>query len=246
MGCGDPRAASTAGTTTTSPSQEVAAEIASVALGADGASLVVGLESGPIDASADCVVDLMQRVEFEEDRIHLGVTYVVAPPDEIAGGHCDAAPPDVRVALKGTLAGRHVITQDPVARWVPTTTGGYRRCELPDCDAGTGQTPLAATCEDGTLAAAARSGDVPRHAGLANTRCEAPWAVLDIDIGAAACPASDSLNPCAGTWVRRTYWQTTTHTWEQVGASVGPGCGDIAAVVPEFPTDLCHNLPALP
>jgi len=103
------------------------------------------------------------------------------------------------------------------------------------------------TCVDPTLADAVRSGDVPRRVGLSNKRCQLPWAVIDVDVGAGACPATgDAPNPCAGQDVQRTYWRAAGHTWTQVGSSTGQGCGEIATIVPEFPIELCADLPALP
>lgn len=204
----------------------------------------------PVDgAEGACAIELGRNLDFEEDRIYLTVTYVTHHPDgDPAFGGCEITTRDVTVELDGPLAGRHVMTQLPPGRWVPGADGQpYLRCELPACDPATGVAPLPVTCDDPTLADAARSSDVPRHSGLANKRCELPWAAIDIDIGAGACPASgDGPNPCAGTNIRRTYWHADGYTWRQVGSSTGSGCGDIATTVPDFPLHLCEDMPPLP
>lgn len=89
--------------------------------------------------------------------------------------------------------------------------------------------------------------DVPRHAGLGEVRCEEPFAVVEVDVGAAGCPATGDPadNPCAGAWVRRTYWRIEDGAWVAVGADAGPGCGGIPALAPDFPSHLCADLPAL-
>ena len=231
------------------PPVQFAAEIASVAAGADGRSIVARVDALPEDgATGPCEIEVSHSVELEDDRIYLGVTYLTHDPEQ-AGVFtgCPTAPREVTVDLGAPLDGRHVITQDPTGRWVPGAEGAYALCELPACDAATGATPLPATCDDSTLADAARSGDVPRHAGLGPSRCELPWAVIDIDVGAGACPATgEGPDPCAGENVRRTYWRTAGYTWRQVGSSAGSGCGEIATIVPEFPLHLCADLPPLP
>jgi hypothetical protein len=245
--CGD--ASSNADNNETSATQSRwSAEISSVSPGADGQSPIARVDVLPVEGSTGaCAVDVQHTVEREGDLVYVNVTFSTNDPaPDPRFPLCDTAPRDVVIELGSPLAGRHVITQVPIARWRPTSTGDYERCELPACDPNTGATPQAATCDDTTLADAVRNSDVPRHAGLANKRCELPWAVIDVDIGAGACPATgDGTNTCSGQNIRRTYWKTAGYTWEQVGASTGTGCGDIASAVPEFPIHLCADLPAV-
>jgi hypothetical protein len=248
-GCGD--VSSNADNSEVSATQSAgwSAEVGSVSPGADGQSLIARVDVLPVEGSIGaCAVDVEHTVELEGNVVYVNVTFSInGPAPDPRFPLCDTAPRDVVIELGSPLAGRHVITQTPIARWRPTKTGDYERCELPGCDPNTGATPQLATCDDTTLADAVRNSDVPRHAGLANKRCELPWAVIDVDIGAGACPASgDGTNTCSGRNIRRTYWKAAGYTWEQVGASTGTGCGDIASVVPEFPIHLCADLPALP
>jgi hypothetical protein len=168
------------------PPQTFGAEVAGVRPGPDAQSLVASVDGLPADGSEGaCAVELGRSLDFEEDRIHLTVTYVTHYPDgDPAFGGCETTTRDIMVDLGGPLAGRHVMPQLPSSRWVPGADGQpYGRCELPACDPATGVAPLPVTCDDATLGDAARSSDVPRHAGLANERCELPWAVIDIDDG---------------------------------------------------------------
>ena len=248
VGCGD-ATRSEDSAASASVAGRWSAEISSVTSGTDGQSLVARIDVLPVEGSTGpCAVEVDHTVEPEGDLLHVNVTFssTVAGPDPTFP-MCDTSPRDVVIELGAPLAGRDVITQTPIARWRSATNGGYERCELPSCDPSTGTTPLPATCEDSTLADAVRSTDVPRHAGLANKRCELPWAVVDVDTGAGACPArGDGVNPCAGQNVRRTYWKVAGYTWNEVGASAGSGCGDIDTMVPDFPLTLCEDLPPLP
>ena len=249
VGCGDVRNNANNSQMSATQSGRWAAEVSSVSPGADGQSLIARVDVLPVEGSTgECAVDVEHTVEPEGNVVYVNVSFTLdAPAPDPLFPLCETAPRDVVIELGSPLAGRHVITQTPIARWRPTTAGNYERCELPGCDPGTGTTPQPATCGDTTLADAVRNSDVPRHAGLGNKRCELPWAVIDVDIGAGACPASgDGTNTCSGQNVRRTYWKAVGYTWEPVGASTGTGCGDIASVVPGFPIHLCTDLPSLP
>lgn len=225
-----------------------AAAISSVSAHRDGHSLIARIDVLPVEGSTGaCHVELDHHLDVERDLVFVGISFrsAVAGPDP-AFPECDTAPRDVIIDVGSPLDGRHIVTQTPQARWRPTTADGYERCDLPSCDPATGAAPTPAACDDSTLAAAVRDGDVPRRSGLANKQCRLPWAVIDVDVGAGSCPASgDGKNPCAGQNVRRTYWRAAGYTWEQVGASTGAGCGDVHSILPEFPIDLCADLPAI-
>lgn len=248
VGCGDARGIADNKEVSAQPGRW-SAEVSAVSPGADGQSLIVRVDVLPVEGSTGaCAVDIEHNGEPIGEVVYVDVAFRSnAPAPDPLFPLCDTAPRDLVIELAAPLAGRHVITQTPVARWRPTTAGDYERCELPVCDSNTGASPPSATCDDATLADAVRSGDVPRHVGLANKQCELPWAVIDVDVGAGACPASgDGTNPCSGQDIRRTYWKAAGYTWEQVGASTGTGCGDIASIVPAFPIHLCADLPAFP
>jgi hypothetical protein len=104
-----------------------------------------------------------------------------------------------------------------------------------------------ASCDNGTLHDTIANSDVPRHFGMSNEHCEVPYAVVDVDVGAGACPATGDAgdNPCAGQDIRRMYWHVEDGAWVQIGSDPGPGCGAIADVAPDFPAALCADLPAI-
>jgi hypothetical protein len=106
-----------------------------------------------------------------------------------------------------------------------------------------------ASCDNSTLRDTIANADVPRHFGMGNSRCEEPFAVVDVDVGAGACPVTGDPtdNPCAGENIRRLYFRIDADAaaWTVAGSDPGPGCGTITATIPDFPTHLCHDLPAL-
>jgi hypothetical protein len=104
-----------------------------------------------------------------------------------------------------------------------------------------------ASCDNGTLRAAVSNADVPGHFGMGETRCDEPYAMVDADVGAGACPVDDTgPNRCAGQDVRRKYWKIHWEAWTAVASDPGPGCGRVTDQVPDFPTQLCADLPAVP
>lgn len=248
VGCGRQPAAGDDVASSAAVSATWAAAISSVSAHRDGHSVIARVDVLPVEGpTGACHVEIDQSVDVERDVVFVGVTFRsgVEGPDP-AFPECETAPREVIIDVGSPLDRRHIITQTPQARWRPTTDDGYERCDLPSCDPATGTAPKPAACDDSTLADAARNSDVPRHSGLGNKRCRLPWAVIDVDVGAGSCPASgDGKNPCAGHIIRRTYWRAAGYTWEQVGASTGAGCGDVVPIVPEFPIDLCADLPPI-
>jgi len=251
VGCGS-GSASDAGGTPSDPSSRPGpylTEVSAIRVGADGRSLVVTAAKLPVAGSTgDCQVTVGHTVEQEADRLYvvLTVTSRVEGPDPDYPD-CRTAPRPVTVDVGGPVDGRAVMTQAPRARWNAGPDGRYRICSLPACDPDTGSVPAPVTCDDGSLAEAVRAGDVPAHAGLGQSACELPWAVIDVDVGAGACPATgDGTNPCAGRTVHRTYWKADGPTWTALGQSTGSGCGDAAELLPGFPQRLCQGLGALP
>lgn len=104
-----------------------------------------------------------------------------------------------------------------------------------------------AACDDATLHDAIANADVPAHFRMPVTRCEDPFAVVDVDHGAGACPQSGEpeTNSCAGQAVQRMYWRIVAERWELIGYDENEGCGRIAEVAPDFPAHLCADLPAV-
>ena len=248
------------------PSTSISEHVASPALEISGISpsdnpaALVAAVTMPVGEGA-CAIDVETRVEYEADRIYLGLTYTEdqthvyevkeeglvfidgsSPVDD-----CERAARQVEVSLDGPLAGRAVITQLPVAHWLSSVDGRYSRCELPVCDPHTGSPPPEPACGDATLPDAVRGGDVPRRAGIDVRACELPWAVVDIDVGAGACPATgEPGNACAGKNIDRSYWRAADGRWDLLAYSSGPGCGQVLEHVPEFPAAMCADLPPVP
>lgn len=233
-------------------------EILGLEPGADPAMLVVTAAAVPT-GTGPCEVEVVPSLEYEADRIYLTLHFseLQITVEEVLsdGGHraieassatdgCELLTRPIEVALDGPLAGRSVVTQNPMAYWRVDVDGTYRRCVLPACDPETGESPASAACGDSTLPDAVRRGDVPRRASIDVRACEMPWAVVDIDIGAGACPATgEPGNPCAGLNIDRSYWKASDGAWEVLAYSSGPGCGDVLDVLPELPERLCAELP---
>jgi hypothetical protein len=104
-----------------------------------------------------------------------------------------------------------------------------------------------ASCDGATLHDAIANSDVPAHFRMPLSRCEAPFAVVDVDYGAGACaPTGEaSTNPCANQQVHRMYWRITADRWDLIAYDDNAGCGEIHEVAPEFPKSLCQDLPAI-
>jgi hypothetical protein len=154
---------------------------------------------------------------------------------------CELASRTVTVQLEAPLAGRGVT--DPFGSEFWIKDGRWVGCDQVAMTCVVDP----ASCDGSTLHDSIANADVPRRFGMANERCEAPYAVVDVDIGAGACPATGEPtdNPCADQNVTRMYWHIENDTWVQVGRTDGPGCGDILSQAPDFPTKLCADLPAV-
>jgi len=259
--CGQtPGAGSGSDTTISQVASTAALEISAVGRGTESAALVATAEAVP-NGTGPCAVEVTPFVEYEADRIYLSLLYTVEATqvsEIVEGGGfrtieqstsidgCDLETTPIEVILDGPLDHRTVITQDPATIWQAGPDGAYRRCELPACDPDTGQVPATAACGDSTLPDAVRAGDVPRRAGIDVRACELPWAVVDIDTGAGACPATgEPVNPCAGEIIHRSYWSAVDGTWVVLAYSSGAGCGDVLDVLADFPPRLCADLPAV-
>jgi hypothetical protein len=220
------------------------AEVSALRVGADGHSLVATIPVLPVRGSTGvCAVKVTHTLDFAKNRVFVWLVYETRFLDPAFPG-CRVAPRRVAIDLGAPVAHRHVITQSPPQLWVPGAGVSYHKCDAPACDEETGKMAAPASCEGTNLPDAVRSSDYA-HAGLGTTRCELPWAVVDVDIGSSACgPTDGGPNPCVGQRVHRMYWRTAGPTWRQVAQTDGPGCGDIAKQVPEFPRKLCAGLPA--
>lgn len=165
------------------------------------------------------------------------------PADPTFAG-CEVGARTTRVQLLATPGDRlSVRTSHPSHRlWVTGDDGRLRPCELPTCDPFTGQAPDTTGCQR-ELVDAVRQMDVPRRSSINVRGCVEGWAVVDVDIGASACPAGDEENRCAGKRIDRIYIRRQAGQWSAITYDNGPGCGTVRDTVPDFPAELCETLP---
>lgn len=173
----------------------------------------------------------------EQILVDLTITTNAAPPFE----GCNLESRAVTITL--TTMPDEVRIRDSLGG-VFTHIGG----KTESCPAG----PMAcnndpASCDDATLHDAIANADVPAHFQMSLIRCEAPFAVVDVDYGAGACAPTgeEGDNPCADQRVHRMYWRIEDDRWEPIGYDDNAGCGDIHQVAADFPATLCDDLPAI-
>jgi hypothetical protein len=205
---------------------------------AAGASVTVRSDPVPVESAAgECAVEITPWAQESNHEVivYVGYTGGVVSPFE----GCEVAPRTVEVALASPVGTRAVVDGMGARFWL--RDGAWVGCG----DVVMTCITEPASCDN--LRDAISNADVPRHFGMSNTRCDGAWAVVDVDLGAGDCPVTgDGPNPCAGQRLRRMYWQVQADAWVQVGSDRGPGCGSIADIVPDFPSELCAGLPALP
>jgi len=227
----------------------------------DDHSITVRTEPVPVEtAGGECRAEVVpEAAEYEGESAMIDVSVEVRadrprltdPPsyDENGGlviwDGCELAPRTMVIELEYPV-GRPV--HDPFGSQFWLQDGRWVGCDqiVMTCIVD------AAACDNSTLRDTIANSDVPRHFGMGNERCEEPFAVVDVDVGAGACPVTGDPtdNPCAGENIRRLYFRIDEQgpnggTWTVVASDPGPGCGAITATVPDFPTSLCHDLPAL-
>lgn len=126
----------------------------------------------------------------------------------------------------------------------------FTECALPGCDPTTGLPADDPGCD--TLKRDVRSGtaglDLPRRARTQTVACDESWAIVQVDFGAAACPATgDATNDCAGQNLDRAYLRLSeTGFWDVFDWDDLQGCGEVPETEPTFPIELCQDLPELP
>ncbi|MEZ5382781.1 MAG: hypothetical protein R2754_13440 [Microthrixaceae bacterium] len=158
-------------------------------------------------------------------------------------GACPTADTALELKIGAPMAGRDVVLDK--VRWVADSEGEYGVCELPGCDPETGAAPATADCDGGSLTDDIRLyADVGRHASIGEKRCQDGWAMVEVDIGAGACPAGDESNSCAGQRIDRLFLKAGVPHWEVLARTREAGCGPVVSN-PEFPKDLCEDRPAL-
>lgn len=197
----------------------------------------------PDRGSPPCTAELAVTAYETEVQVSLQtVVRAVLPGPPFAG--CQLSDRTVNVSLKQPLGDRPVAFP-PSQRFVVVRSGGaYVRCTLPSCDPSV-EPRIPARCGNGTLQTAVFSSDAPKRSRMSNERCEGEWAVIDVDLGAAACPATgDPANPCAGQRVDREFFRIVDGAWRLRDVSRKPGCDDVTQVEPDFPLRLCADLPA--
>lgn len=241
VGCGSSEGPGTAvGSTASSqlPPGEVHRVGLTKVVGAEGTSLTVLTDPmPPIGATGECAADVTTQVVEGEQDVQVDVEVASDAPRFFEG--CDPVPRELTIDLPSPIGSRRVTTG--TGGWFSQEGGAWVGCGHVVMTCVTEP----ASCEGGSLRDTVSNADVPKGFGM-DHRCEEPWAVVDIDIGAAACPGeSDLENPCAGRNIRRTYWQVQAEAWVEVGQDDGPGCGAIHDQLPDFPARLCEDLPAV-
>lgn len=230
--CGDDAASMTDATVAYTP----AAAIASMEE-PDGDDLIFHTQPTlPEEGPGVCHATIDPIVIVGAEDIHVDLRLITAARPPFDG--CALAARTVRVTLQAMPA--EVRVRDTFGGWFAYVDGKVTNCPYGQvCD------DEPASCDNATLRDAIASADVPRRFHM-EERCEAPFAVVDVDYGAGACSADDSApNRCAGLRVHRHYWRITDDRWTQIGLDDGAGCGDIHALAPDFPSELCADLPAL-
>mgnify|MGYP003377545511 CR=1 FL=1 len=143
-------------------------------------------------------------------------------------GACPTADSALELEIGAPLSGRDVVVNK--IRWVADADGAYGVCELPDCDPETGAAPATAACEGGSLTADIRTyADVGSHASIGEKRCQDGWAMVEVDIGAGACPADEGANPCAGRRIDRLFLKVGVPHW-RVLARMRLNCSTLPAI----------------
>jgi hypothetical protein len=178
------------------------------------------------------------------EGLTLSVVLLVDRWDDLSG--CPgAAPRTATVALAAPPDGGPVYTSRPVGPWLPVGDGTYRRCVRPACDPGPADPLPTFTCET-RGPGHALDGMGPAHLAVVTERCQDRYGVVDFDFGIGACPVTDDYpNPCAGQRMSRVFTYAHADDWRIVRTYTGAGCGTIALDIPEFPLDLCQDLPAV-
>lgn len=208
-------------------------------VGADGRRLTVLSDPMPADsATGPCAVAVEDLVEIHTDWV--SVSFVVDGAARPFDG-CDPQPRRVEVTLPEPIGDRRVI--DPFGARFHLREGRWIGCDSVVVECIT----QPAACEGPTLRQTVANLDVPRGSGTEDLRCMEPWAVVDVDLNAGACPASGDGDPgCAPPRMRRIFLRIESDAWVEIGYWPGAGCAGVQASAPDFPTALCHDLRALP
>jgi hypothetical protein len=126
--------------------------------------------------------------------------------------------------------------------------GTLASCASVGCDPATGKLldELTPGCE--TLHLDVFNYEVPRYTGVEVLGCEGDWGIVELDFGAITCPGSGerSYEECPGIHVARNFYRLDDDDglWRPIAHAVGPGCDEVLAVEPDFPSGLCEGLPA--
>jgi hypothetical protein len=233
------------------------AEVEAMRVSDGGQALLVDAVLHPVRLpDASCAAGVGGRLNDDDHPEVVWASVSVAVPsvsdDEAvataAGQHGDCAPvtSTVDLAVTGPIGNRDVMVDR--TRWANGGDGTFARCEPPDCDPTTGAEPVSASCDDhGALVDDVRTfGDTGRHARILEVRCEGAYAMVEVDIGAGACgPTDGEPNTCAGTRIDRLFLRAGTPHWGVVTRTREAGCGDVVALVPDYPVALCEDRPAV-
>lgn len=241
----------TTSTATSTPAYTVpvdhrVATVASIRRGANDKQLIVTIGRLPAPGTPPrCHVS----VDLHAYEMAREITLSIAPRIDDSGFDphtCDlSATTDFTERLTQPLAHRPVTFNviGVVERYVANGAGVYGECRLPSCDPAT---PIAEPATCANLRSFAFAADAPKNFDMVDVRCDGHWAVYGLDYSSGSCPPDDGTRrSCAGTNVRRIYWKADGDSWKIVASDNDARCGAVPATVPDFPTVLCADLPAI-
>lgn len=212
-------------------------------------SLTVQVGPVPVEGSTGaCQVDLRPAVRENDSVVQVTLLGTIrqgnlVPPDSYVFPGCPLSYRELTIEPSEPIGMRHLlltIGMDHV--W-------FRRDgkALSSCSAG-GCPPVVepAACDGPSLVDAVRTMDVPAHSSIGETRCQEPWAMVEVDIGSGACPPSDGgPNPCAGQRFDRIYLHMVDNAWIFASRDENAGCDTVLEQVPDLPRELCEGTRAL-
>lgn len=220
------------------------------------AVLPSGLRPGPDDRTLlvqvklpagrpDCAVDPRPQNLYETDTsISFDVVYdAVMTDDGVAVPGCgESQDATVTVTLSRPIGTRSVALAS-------TETWTLVGREFQRCRQWVGCHPPADHCDPGWIDLVVAGLDVPlkRIRGVRDVRgCDQRWLVLDVNPAVGDCPAYTEGSPCAvPSRTRRLFLRWTAQGWQTFASARNPGCAEVRAADPAFPTGLCERLPAI-
>lgn len=215
------------------------AEVTGVRAGstADEIILVLDLPAG----QPGCSQDPAATVESDERTVWVHTTFVSTVEPEF-GVCAERVPQDLPVAIP-SLAGRDLSVNSSQLWTRADGTAAFQ-----PCDDTLGCHPPADRCDRAYVELMFSRTEVAPERQVDIVACDGNWMVLEIDAVMTGCQSLDGMPPptgCAGTGTHAR-WFATLHPdegWEVVASGDAAGCADVHATVPDFPPDLCDDLP---